>query len=130
MIPAPEILTWEIDTFAFPVFVSVIPKTLSFPTTTFPKSKLVELKLRVGVEATPVPLTVTTAGDFEALFIRESLPEAPPTFFGENTTFIVDCWPALIVIGNDTPVTLNPGTASLFFVIERSDPPVFVTVID
>ena len=105
---APETLTLEMDTLEFPALVNVIPKTLLPPRTTFPKLKLAELELRREVAATPVPLTVTLAGEFEALLMTETAPEILPDTFGANTTFSVICFPAPIVIGSDMPVTANP----------------------
>ena len=128
--PAPEMLTLEIDTLEFPALVSVIPMTLLLPSTTLPKLRVAELAFRSEVAATPIPLTVTLAGEFEALLMTETAPEILPNFFGENTTFSVDCPPAPIVIGRDIPVTANPGVEILSCVTDRLDPPVFVRVID
>jgi len=128
--PAPEILTLEIDTLEFPALVNVIPMTLLPPRTTLPKLRLAELAFRSEVAATPVPLTLTLAGDFEALLMTETAPEILPNCFGENTTFSVDCPPAPIVIGRDIPVTANPRVEILSCVTDRFDPPVFDTVID
>ena len=127
---APRMLTLEIDTLEFPALVSVIPKTLLPPRTTLPKLKLAELALRREVAATPVPLTVTLAAEFEALLMTEIAPEILPNAFGENNTFSVDCLSAPIVIGSDIPVTANPRAEILSCVTERFDPPVFDTVID
>jgi hypothetical protein len=82
------------------------------------------------VVETPVPLTVTVAGELAALLMKETVPEAVPVAVGENDKLIVDCLPAPIVIGSDKPVILNPGAAILSCVTIRFDPPVFDTVID
>ncbi len=56
----------------------------------------------------PIPLTVTVAGEFAALLMTETTPEANPVAAGENNKLIVDCLPAPMVIGSDTLVIVNP----------------------
>ena len=128
--PATELLTVEMDTLEFPAFVIVIPKTLLPPRATFPKVKLDRLTFNREVLETPVPLTVTVAGELAALLMKETVPESVPAAVGENNKLIVDCLPAPIVIGSDKPVIVNPGAAMLSCVTIRFDPPVFDTVID
>ena len=108
MNPAPELLTWEIDTLEFPALVIVIPKTLLLPRGTFPNVKLDELAFNREVVEMPIPLTVTVAGEFAALLMTETTPEAIPVAVGENNKLIVDCLPAPMVIGSDTFVIVNP----------------------
>ena len=106
--PAPELLTWEMDTLEFPALVIVIAKTLVLPRGTFPKVKLDELAFNREVLEMPIPLTVTVAGEFAALLMTETTPEAIPVAVGENNKLIVDCLPAPMVIGSDTFVIVNP----------------------
>jgi hypothetical protein len=127
---ASELLTWEMDTLEFPALVIVIPETPLLPRGTFPKVKLDELTFNREVLETPVPLTVTVAGELAALLMKDTVPEAIPAAVGENNKLIVDCLPAPTVIGSDKFVIVNPGAAILSCVTIRFDPPVFDTEID
>jgi len=106
--PATELLTWEMDTLEFPALVIVIPKTLLLPRGTFPNVRLDELAFNREVVEMPIPLTATVAGEFAALLMTETTPEANPVAAGENNKLIVDCLPAPMVIGSDRLVIVNP----------------------
>jgi hypothetical protein len=128
--PAAELLTVEMDRLEFPELVIVIPTTLLLPTATFPKVKLDPVTFHGEVLQTPVPLTMTVAGELAELLRKETVPEAIPAAVGENDQLIVDCLPAPIGIGSDKAVTVNPGAAILSSVTIRFDPSVFDTEID
>ena len=84
--PAPLSLIWEICTFALPVLVIVSNNVDEVPVFTFPKPKLVELKDRTRVCATPVPLSAIVAGEFGALLTTLTLPVTAPAEAGANCT--------------------------------------------
>src|ERR1700685_779051 len=53
----------------------------------------------------PLPVKVSTVGEFEALLVNETLPEAAPVAAGVKVTVNCTCWPAGIVTGNEIPLT-------------------------
>jgi len=57
--------------------------------------------------AVPVPVSDTTAGELEALLVKESFPDAAPELLGVNFTVIAADFPAAIVTGKETPLTVN-----------------------
>jgi hypothetical protein len=96
-----------ICTFVLPVFVMVSGCVDEVPVLTFPKLKLFELRLRVSVAATPVPVSATVAGDPGALLVMVRLLLALPADVGENCALnVLDC-PAFSVSGRVNPVVLN-----------------------
>jgi hypothetical protein len=106
--PAPLSLIWEICTFALPVLVIVSVSVDEEPVFTFPKPKLVELKDRTKVCATPVPLSAIVAGELGALLTTLRPPVTAPADAGANCTLkVLDC-PAVRVIGNDKELVLKP----------------------
>jgi len=105
--PAPEVVTPEIVTFEFPVFVTVTFCELLLPTFTFPKLRLVGLMPRVRMAAIPVPLRATELGDVGALLAIEMLPDTVPTEVGRKATVIVVCCPAFTFNGNENPLTVK-----------------------
>jgi len=123
-------VTLEMVTSAFPVFETATPKVLLAPMVTFPKLRLAGLALRRIDEATAVPLTVTFAGELDALLMTETVPDAAPMVLGEKTTVRFDCWPAAIVIGNEPPVIVNPFEEALACVTIRLDTPPLEIVTD
>jgi len=123
-------LTLEMVTLELPVFESATPRVLLAPAVTFPKLRVVGLALRRLVAATAVPLTVTLAGELDALLTTDTVPDTAPTVLGEKTILRFDCWPAAIVMGNEPPATANPLAAVLACVTIRSDPPPLDTVTD
>lgn len=99
--PAPKVVTPEIVTFEFPVFVTVTLCELLLPIFTFPKPRVVGLIPSVNVAATPVPLRVTAVGDVAALLTIERLPDTVLATVGRKPTVIALCLPALIVRGRE-----------------------------
>lgn len=99
--PAPKVVTPEMVTFEFPVFVTVTFCELLLPIFTFPKPRVVGLIASVNVAATPVPLRVTAVGDVGALLTIDRLPDTVPVTVGRKPTVIVLCWPALIFRGRE-----------------------------
>ena len=77
------------------------------PVFTFPKPKLFELRLRVSVVATPVPVSATIAGEPGALLVMVRLPLAPAADVGENFALKVLAFPGLNVSGRVNPLVLN-----------------------
>jgi hypothetical protein len=111
--PEPATVTVEIVTFELPLFISVAPKELLFPTFTLPKFKLVGFAPSSKVEATPVPLKEIASGEPGALLTSESEPVALPPEVGANTTFNVALPPAAMVRGRVRPVMLKPVPVTL-----------------
>jgi hypothetical protein len=77
------------------------------PVFTFPKLKLLELRLRVSVAATPVPVNATVAGDPGALLVMVRLPLALPADVGENCALNVLACAGFNVSGRVNPLVLN-----------------------
>jgi hypothetical protein len=102
-----------ICTFVLPVFVIVSVCVDEVPVLTFPKLKLFELRLRVSVAATPVPVSATVAGDPGALLVMVRLPLALAADVGENCALNVLACPGFKVSGRVNPVVLNTLPATL-----------------
>lgn len=61
----------------------------------------------------PVPVSVCTAGEFDALLGNDRVPEVAPLDCGVNVTLkVADC-PAEIVTGNEIPESTNSLLESL-----------------
>ena len=102
-----------ICTVELPVFVRVSVCVDEVPVFTFPKLRLFELRLRVSVAATPVPVSATVAGEPGALLVIVRLPLALPVDAGANCTLkVVDC-PALTDSGRVNPLVLKPLPVTL-----------------
>src|SRR5258708_13571043 len=85
--PAPVIVTPEIVTFEFPLFVSVAPTELLLPTFTFPKLRLVGLAASKNVAPTPLPVKGMAKVELGASLSAEPQPPALPSRFAANTQF-------------------------------------------
>ena len=77
------------------------------PVFTFSKLKLFELRLRVSVAATPVPVSATVAGEPGALLVMVRLPPVPPVDVGENCALNVLACAGFNVSGRLNPLVLN-----------------------
>ena len=95
---------------------------------TLPKTTADGLADSVVVVATPVPLTATVDGEFEAFVVKLTMPLVLPAAIGANCTLKVLFCPAAIVNGVVTPVTLTPAPVELNCEIVRLAVPVLVTV--
>ena len=94
-------------TVALPVFVMVSVSVDELPVFTFPKLKLLELRPRVSVAATPVPVNATVAGEPGALLVMVRLPLALPVDAGENWALNVLACPEFNVSGRVNPLVLK-----------------------
>lgn len=126
---APVTSTLEIVTFVVPVFVSVTPRELLFPTGTLPKSRLVVLELSTVVDAIALPLTEIASGELEALFVSAIEPDTSPAELGANTTLNVAFWPAAMLIGSVRPEVLKPAPVTFAPEIVTLPVPPFCNVI-
>jgi hypothetical protein len=86
--------------------VSVTVFVVEVPAVTFPKLKPVGFADSVTVEATPVPLNATVAGEFGALLETVTVPDRPPAVVGANTALNVVLAPAARLAGVVKPLTL------------------------
>jgi hypothetical protein len=127
--PAPVIVTPEIVTFEFPLFVSVAPNELLLPTFTFPKLRLVGLAASKNVAATPVPVKGMAKGELGALLSSETEPVALPEVLGAKTALNAMLFPAAIVVGTARPVMLKPGPETFAWEIVRLALPELVNVM-
>jgi hypothetical protein len=87
----------------------LVNETLSellLPSFTLPKLRLVPLRLRVRVAATPVPLSAIESVGFCALLVIVTEPETDPAAVGAKLTLNVVVAFAGSVIGRFRPVTL------------------------
>jgi hypothetical protein len=109
----PGVLTPNIVTFEFPLFVNVTPSGLLLPTLTFPKLRLAGFAPSRTVAATPVPLSEIPCGEFGALLTIDTEPVTLPTAAGANITLKVLLFPGAIVSGADKPLRLNPLPVAL-----------------
>jgi hypothetical protein len=127
--PVPDVVTLEIVTFEFPLFVSVTFKVLLLPSFTFPKPKLVGLTPRDFVAVTPVPEAEMTNGEFPALLTRDTDPVTTPAVVGANTMLNEELVPAPIVSGIESPLVLKPAPETFACVIVTLAAPVLVKLI-
>jgi hypothetical protein len=109
-----------------PVFVSVSVCVDEVPVFTLPKLTLFELKLRVSVAATPVPVSATVAGDPGALLVMVRLPLALPVDVGENCALKVLASPAFNVSGSVNPLVLNALPVTLTWETDNAAVPVLL----
>lgn len=103
--PAPLSLIPESCALALPVLVTVTGSIDALPVFTLPKLRLVVLNDSVSVAATPVPLSVTVAGEALALLAMLMLPLSVPAAVGLNVTVACADWPAAMVAGVAMPLT-------------------------
>ena len=96
----------EMVTLLLPLFVMVTLLELLLPAVTFVKDTLVGLAESTTEAATPVPVRVTTFGEFGALLEMLMLPLKVPAVVGANNTLNVALAPAAIVAGVVRPLTL------------------------
>src|SRR5690242_8777003 len=82
---APLVVTDEILTSEFPLFVTVAVSELLLLTLTLPKLRLVGLAPRSRVGAAPVPDSATASGELEAVLTREIEPVTEPAEVGAKT---------------------------------------------
>lgn len=107
------------------VIVSVCVDEL--PVLTFPKVKLFELRLRVSVAATPVPVSATVAGEPGAVLVMVKLPLTVLAAVGENCTLnVLDC-DAFKVSGRVNPVVLNALPVTLTWDTVKAAVPVLLS---
>jgi hypothetical protein len=92
------------------VFDSFTVIVLFTPTATLPKETDGGFTERVAVgEALPLPESVTTAGEFEALLVIVAVPLAAPTAEGVKTIGIAALPPTAIMSGKDIFPSENPA---------------------
>ncbi len=127
--PAPEIVTLDMVTFAFPAFVRVTPSEAVVPTKILPKSRLLLLELSSGVDASAVPLTEITKGEIKASLIREIDPALVPAVLGAKTMLNVAFCPAATLIGRTSPDVPKPAPVTLAAEIVTPAFPLFCNVI-
>jgi len=82
--PVPTSVICETVTLALPEFVSVTLCVEVAPALTSPKARFVALMANDCVAATPIPLRLMVAGEFDALLTMVTLPLAEPAAVGAN----------------------------------------------
>jgi hypothetical protein len=112
----------------FPLFVIVTLWETEPPTLTPVKLTLVGLAERVTEAAVPAPESATAFGEFGALLVMTTLPDALPVAVGANNTPNVVLCPAASVAGVFRPLTLNPDPLAAICAIVKAAAPVFVSV--
>jgi hypothetical protein len=110
------------------LFVKVTLFALAVPAFTFPKLRLAGLAETVTDAATPVPLSVTPAGEFGALLVMLTLPAKFPAEAGANATLNVVLCPAAREEGVVSPVTLYPAPLTPIWLSVSEPVPVLVIV--
>jgi hypothetical protein len=118
-----------ICTLALPVFVIVSGCVDEVPVFTFPKLKLFELRLRVNVAATPVPVSATVAGEPGALLVMVRFPLALPVDVGENCALNVLACPGFKVSGRVNPLVLKALPVTLTWETVNAAVPVLLSWI-
>ncbi len=98
------------------------------PTVTFPKLTVLGAALSRKVCATPVPDSVTVAGELVAVLTTETLPEALPVTVGAKLAVKLVLWPAVSVRGSESPLMLNPVPVAVACEIVTLPVPLLVSV--
>lgn len=124
--PAPAGVNAETVTLADPPLVSVTIWVPVAPTATVPNAT--GEGLAVNWPWTPVPESVTVAGEFGALLTTEMLPEAAPPVVGAKRAENVEDWPAGRVRGKVSPVMLKPVPVAVAAETTTLAEPPFVNV--
>lgn len=101
-------MTCEIETLEFPVFEIVTVCVALVPVVRLPKFSDAGDAESCNVAAMPVPLKGITSGEFAALLISVTLPEAAPAEAGANPTLNVEEPPAGTERGRVNPEEVNP----------------------
>ncbi len=126
--PVPVTAACEIIRLALPPFETVTVCELLLPTTTFPNAAL------DGATAicacVPVPLNAIAMGAPGALLANEMLPLVPPADDGVKLAENPTLWPALNVVGVDSPAMAKPVPETLAEEIVMPAVPEFVRVMD
>jgi hypothetical protein len=115
-------------TLELPLFVMATVCELELPALTLPKDRFAGFAESVTVAATPVPLSVTLAGELGALLTMLTVPARFPAVLGANNTVKEALPPLAIVAGAVSPLTLKPLPLTLSCEIVKEALPVFVTV--
>ncbi|MDZ7624254.1 MAG: hypothetical protein U5J96_07410 [Ignavibacteriaceae bacterium] len=100
-----------------PVLLTVACRTEFYPTTTFPKFRLIGAIPNPA--ATPVPCNEYIVGDPDALCVNSKLPVISPVDVGANVTSINWFPPAAIVSGNVFGVNVYCPSDDTMFVITQ-----------
>ena len=103
--PVPLALTEEIVRSAPPVFEIVRFEVPAVPTPTLPKLTEVLLKEIFGT-VVPVPLRATVIGEFGALLVMVTVAGRFPAVVGANTALNVTLFPAAMLAGSVSPLTV------------------------
>ena len=125
--PVPLAAICETATEELPELVSVTSCVEVLPALTLPKLRLLGLTVSVCVEARLLPLRAMVAGEFAAVLTSDRLPVTVPADCGTNSTLNEVVWPAATVIGNESPLVLNPLPVTFACVIVRLAVPVLLT---
>jgi hypothetical protein len=123
--PVPLVLTPEIVTFEFPVFVRATFCVPPLPALTLPKLRLVGFAPISFVTATPAPPKEIPSGELGALLVREIEPLELAAAVGEKTALKVLVFPAGIVNGVVKPLRLKPVPVTVAWEIVTLAPPGF-----
>jgi len=125
--PVPATMACEIVKVVFPPFEMLIGCETFVPVTTFPKATLEGLAPICAWM--PVPLSAMVAGEFGALLVIETLPEALPAAVGANCTANVVPSPGFSVSGTGRPERVNPVPEALATEMVSATFPEFVSVM-
>jgi hypothetical protein len=127
--PAPVVVSPEIVTLEFPVFVSVEVCDVDVFTVCVPKLKLVGFAVSVAVAATPVPVKLMVICDGVPFVVNCTDPVTAPAPVGANTALNAKLPPAAIVDDVVSPLMLIPAPATVMFENVRVALPLFRSVI-
>jgi hypothetical protein len=114
---------------AFPLLVKVIDCCPLLPVATFPNATLPGLATSVELVATPVPTMLTTCGEPGALSVKVMLPVCAPAAVGANCALNERLWPAVKVVGKESPLIPKPVPATVARLIVRLEFPPFVSLM-
>ncbi len=126
--PVPLIVTLETETLDPPVLVIVPERDLFDPAVTDPKLREVGFEPSCPGVAAPVPVSGIASVAFDASELTVTVPLALVAEVGEKMTLKVVLWPAVSVIEEVDPLTLNPVPLTVICEIVTLALPEFVIV--
>jgi len=127
--PAPLVVTLEIVTFEFPVFLIDVVSELLLPSFTLPKERLVGLAPSDSVCAAPVPERPIVSVDGVPFVARVMLPVTEEEDDGVNCALNVMLPPATIVLEGERPIWLNSVPETVICENVSVALPLFVSVM-
>jgi hypothetical protein len=126
--PVPDVVTFEIERFEFPVFVTDTVALAELPSATLPKLKLDGVAVSTLVAATPTPARGMRSQPAAARVVSDTVPDSVPADLGAKCTVNEVLLPLASANGVAMPVIVKPLPETECAEIVTLVAPVLVTV--